>query len=548
MWAQTKLGATADGKWGPMTNAKYTAWLANCSTTTTTTPTTPTTPVFNPNGNPGDISSVTDLSQYSNEKIGEGENDVVIIGRKIKAQNGSDLNLTSLRVKFDGTANTGSKRFDRYADKVSVWFDGSKVGEMDADDFNRDTTGIYSSSITLNSGVVIKSGMEKDLMIAVTAQDNIDSSDLTSDAWTANIESLRFVDGAGVVLTSSNSTLIAAENIDFTSLAAANAVVLKLNLSSDNPRAKTVKVSNTANTQMVELLKFTVKAEGSDMYFDSIPVEFTTSATMLKEVTGNVTLKVGGDTFSETVTSTATTATVTFDELDMWIDEGDTETFTVYAEINDIENSLFDEGDTLMASISTSQVNAATVEDRNGNILNNVASGERSGSATGEVMTFRVDGVQVVAKSGWDITTTEDQNGNVTSASYKMKVGVTSFGNTLYVGQAVQAATTASAQNAFAYWLENSAAPTVAVIGGTKTATLSTGATIQGSAYRLDDGIEKDFTITVNLIDPVSAPASIRVQLGQIRTFTDSGLSAGGANQDLTPSQDFETDYKYITS
>ena len=33
MWAQTKLGATADGAWGPMTNAKYTAWLANCSTT-----------------------------------------------------------------------------------------------------------------------------------------------------------------------------------------------------------------------------------------------------------------------------------------------------------------------------------------------------------------------------------------------------------------------------------------------------------------------------------------------------------------------------------
>ena len=164
-------------------------------------------------------------------------------------------------------------------------------------------------------------------------------------------------------------------------------------------------------------------------------------------------------------------------------------------------------------------------------------------------MTFRATGVNTVMGTPTYNRTT-DTNGLVTSVTYTIPVTVTSFGNTLYVGQSAQQASTATASNAFAVAFQTSAAPsTDDVISSAAIALSTSDATLETNGYRLDDGQAKHFTITVNLITPTTGTSNYRVALKQIRTFTESGLiSADAVNSSLLPVENFRTDYQYITS
>lgn len=493
-------------------------------------------------GSTGNISSYSLLSSVDNQ-VGEGNTDKKVVGVEIKADAGSDLNISAMRVTFKNTNSpSSSKRFDRYAKTVSVWAGSTKVGSASISDFSEDS-GLYTKTINL-SGATVKADQKSQFYVTVDAVSNIDSGDFTN-TFVATIDNARFNDASGAILTETFSSPTITKTFSFVSLATANDLELKVNLASDNMKATTVKVSTTSNTNNVQLLKFTVKAQGGKMHIDQIPVYFAAS-TALSEVTGNVTLKINGDTFTETIASTtATGATITFDNLSFDISADDTVTGTVYADINDIEVPYFNQGDTLKASITSSEVAVIDAEDANGD---NIQSGDRSGSAVGEVMTFRSTGVNAVMGDA-SITRDTDQNGNIVQVHYSIPVSVTSFGNTLYLGQSAQLAATATGSNAFALVYEASSAGSTPVVGGTSSITLSSSdSSIDTNGFRLDDGQTKHFTITVNLIDPATASTSYRVHLDQIRTFTDALLTAGAANSDLLPIESYRTNYQLINS
>lgn len=609
---QTIVGATADGKFGPMTKAAVMAWQAGhglvadgvvgamtraalmgaptgnfpagctsasgyssttgvkcdtgassglpagCTSTAGYSPTTgakcdgtggtPSTdgPLV---GGAGDV-TVTELSSPSSAtKVGEGDIATKVFGVEYEADDSSDLSLTSMKITLLN-AGTGSSKLNRYAKSVSVWYEGKKVGSADVADFSEDSN-TYTKSISL-SDLIIRAGVKGKVYIAVDAVDNIDSADVGSAAntWTLTVVSTRYIDATGVVLTDNTTSI--ANTLVFDSLSNTNDVELKVNLSSSTPSAATVKVSTTSDTNQVELLKFTLKAQGSDMSIDQIPVLFTSSETDLDQVTSNVTLKIDGQTFNESVVTTNTaTATILFNNLGLGVlSAGDTITGTVLADINDIESSTFDEGTTLDAAITSALVTATSgnyidVEDVNGDQL---VTGDRTGSAQGNTLTFRSTGVNaVMGTPSYDKTV--DTNGNITQVIYTIPVTVTSFGNTLYMGQTAQLSATATASNAFALVFQNSSAPTTSDVAASGSYTLSTtDATIDTNGYRLDDGQAKHFTIEVTLTTPTTANNSYRVALKQLKTFTDAGLGLGGSAQTLLPVEQFQTAYKLITS
>ncbi len=592
MAVQTLVGATADGKYGPMTAAKVMAWQAangltadgkfgpmsaakaNGGSTTTTTSTvagcapgamfsattgmpctTTTTTTTTTTGMTGGAGSatVTELSTpTSNTKIGEGDTNAKVLGIEVEADNNSDLSVTSMKVSFVN-GGSGSSKLNRYAKTVSIWYNDAKVGSASTDDFS-ETSGTYSKSISI-ANAIVKADKVGKFYVAVDAISDIDSGNTGSsnNTWTVTLNSTRYMDATGAVLTDSTGSI--ANTAIFDTLSSTNDVEAKVNLASDSVTSKTIKVSTTNDTNQVELMKFTIKAQGSKMVVDQIPVLFTatgTAASDLDQMTSNVTLKIDGQTFNESVVTSATaTATISFDDLNIEVSAESTVTGTIYADLNDIDTG-FAEGDTLTAAITSSLVTttgssagALDIEDSNGD---QVATGDRSGSATGNVLTFRSTGVNAVMGTP-SYSRTTDTNGKITSVTYTVPVAVTAFGNTLYMGQSAQFATTATASNAFAITFENAAAPTTALTSSsTQSITLSSSnATIETNGFRLDDGTTKNFTITVNLTDPNAYDASFRVRLAQARTFTEAWLSTG-TNSTLLPQTDYRTGFELINN
>lgn len=608
---QTKLGVTADGKFGPMTKAAVVSFQAanslaadgvvgamtraalsgtavvpgagslpagcmpgyafSSTTGVACTPTTVTLPAGctstsgfsvttgakcdgstgSPSneeleGGAGDL-TVSELSSPSaSVKVGEGEKGTKVLGIEYEADDNSDLAITSVKLSLSN-GGSGSKKLNRYAESVSVWFGDKKVGSADASEFSENSN-TYSKSINL-SNVVVKAGEKIKVYVAFDAIADIDSGNTGSsnNTWTVTLDSTRYRDATGVVLTDSQASI--SNTAVFDTLSSTSDVELKVSLSSNTPKSNTVKVSTTSDTNQVELLEFTMKAQGTDMLVDQIPVYFETSETDLDQVTSNVTLKVGDQVFNESVsTNAAATATVLFDDLNLSIDAGDTLTVKVLADINDIEASTFDEGTTLYASLTSALVTATSgnyidVEDSNGDQL---VSGDRTGSASGNTITFRSTGVNVVMGTTTYSSTT-DTNGQITSVTYTIPVAVTSFGNTLYMGQSAQLATTVSASNAFALVVETAAAPSTGTASATTSITLATSnAVIESNGFRLDDGQTKNFTVVVHMTAGTDN-MSHRFRIDEVQTFTEAGLVTGTASN-LLPVENYRTGFQYINN
>lgn len=561
---QASNGLTADGVFGPMSKAK-----ANATAGTPVNPGTPVTPgcpagaLFNSmtgapcaggtttlTGGAGDITVDELSSPSSNVKIGEGDKDVKVLGIEVEADNGSDIGISSMRVTLQHSGS-GNDKLDRYAKSVSIWMGSTKVGSADVSEFS-EAAGVYSKTINL-SGVVVKADKTEKFYVAVDALSDIDSGNTGSsnNVWTVTLTSTRFTDATGVVLTDSTGSI--ANTAVFDTLANTGDVELKVALSGSTPTASTVKVSTTSDTMQVKLLEFTMKAQNSKMNVDQIPVSITSSNVSgggVDSITSNVTLVIDGQTFNEAVSTAASTVTVSFDDLDLDLDANETLTGVIYADINDIDAGTFDEGNDLAAQITSalvtttgSSAGALDVEDSS---FTQVAAGDRSGSAIGYTMTFRSEGVNVVMGTPTYASVSND-SGQVTSVTYTIPVAVTSFGDTLYMGQSAQLATAASASNAFALVIETAAAPTTESVSATTSITLSTSnAVIESNGYRLDDGQTKNFTVQVTLL-AATDNTSHRFRLDTVRTFTEAALNTA-TNSNLLPTENYRTGFQFINN
>lgn len=373
-------------------------------------------------GGAGSIESYTAISGLTNEEVGEDAEDVAVAGLEIEAGEDSDIEIRAVKVVFnEGTAN---QDFDEYASEVSIWLGDEVFARVDASDF-KDVTGTandWTKTISLDSGAIVRSGETEDLEVRVTGISNLDSSD-AGDTWTVDFTSVRFRDATGVTI--SEDPGMTPISFSFDTFATANDVEMKTNLATDNPEEGIVVIDSEGSD--VPLLKFKIKADGSDITLKEIPVALTgVNLTDIDLAIDELVLDWGDDSASESIPATSgTTETVTFDALDLTINDGETLTFTVIGKsaTSSVEST---QGITLAAVITPDNIIA---EDSTGE---DIVDADSSGSATGEtqhVFTI-VPEIKIVSKS-----IVQNNNGTAPAESAKatIKLEITARGGTIYL-------------------------------------------------------------------------------------------------------------------
>jgi peptidoglycan hydrolase-like protein with peptidoglycan-binding domain len=536
------LGLTAPtGYAGTLTKAKIAAVKAGSSTTSTypagctsatgyssTTgqpcsgSTSTTTGPSSLAGTDGSISDVDTLSQYSNEEVGDGQSDIKVHGIEVEASNDGDIEIKSMKLSFDATGNTGSDNLDDYIDGAKVWMGSTEVGTVDAEDFSEGSSGVYTKTVTVKAGTVIKADATEKFYVTVDGKSNLDSGDISGDSWTVGISNIRFIDGSGVTTTDdSTGDLATSVGLNFVSFATAANTELKVSTDSTTPEAGIVIIDDTDSTDDVVILKGKLKLEGtSDAIMDEFPVTLT-SSTFVSNVTGNVTLTIGGQTFSETVAiSAATSGTVTFDNLDFAIDAGETVNFTVTADINDMDNgNTLDEGETLTGSISSTNRDYIDVENEEGDQFDD--SSEKSGTATGEAQEFRTTGINLTFVSASTSvaagTSTNDDQG-----TFLIKFKVRANGDTVYVSTLADAALATVTAGKTSANIDRAGTATV---GGTSAVLTNVTDTDLNAAglYMIEEGEEHTFELSTSVQLPAAGAAGLfRSVLGGMYWDTDS--------------------------
>jgi hypothetical protein len=462
---QSAHGLTADGVVGPATaaimNATGVTYAAGCSagtaySVTTGLPCTTTTSTVagctagamysSTTGMPcsggstssgvleGGAGSITidSLSTYSNEEVGEGAEDVEIAAFEIEADDESDVEITSVKVEFFEQSGTNSEDLNDYAQSVSIWMDGDMVGEADVEDFNENSD-VYSKSISLD-GAIVRAGETEKFVIAITANNNLDSGDINDDDWQVGVSSVRFEDGDGVV-TTEPLTLVIDDNqvdddveqeFDFADFATANDVELEADLTNDNPDEGVV-IGESSDETEVLMLSFEFNADGSDVNLESLEFDITSSGADTDEVASELTLKWDDEEQTESVPDAgATTDDIVFDDLDIDISEGDSMTFEVWATIKDVDGAPLVNGDTFKVDLDVSETEAT---DESGEDL---AGGDLTGSADGETQHIFTEAPMVTYKSS-SITPVDNGDAAAESATASLTVEVKALGGTIYL-------------------------------------------------------------------------------------------------------------------
>lgn len=397
-------------------------------------------------GGAGSVDSYTLISGLTNEKVGEDEEDVKVAGLEIEADDNSDLEFTAVRLVFnEGTAGSD---FDNYATEVSIWFAGEEVARVDADEFNDDND--WTKTVSLESGAIVRAGDTEDLEVAISGISNLDSGD-AQDTWTVDFTSVRFVDADGATISEDPAT--AARTFSFETFAAATNAELKLDEDDEDlndPRV--IDVHATDDTDGVELLSFTLEAEGdSDLVLNKFHASTTvTGASNVDDMINSITLWIDGEEIAAgTCIQDADCASVgsdegwLFDDLDYTIDAGDEVTAVIKADFNSVADAL-DEGDTILVAIGENETDVASafdVEDETGEELVDAdITGSISGGAHAVYDTgFNATLVSVTATND---NASNDLAGANDTGTYIITFDVEAFGGNIFLDGDVTATST----------------------------------------------------------------------------------------------------------
>lgn len=481
----------------------------NCTPVGGTTPTNPV--ITGLAGTDGIIDAVTELSSYSNEEVGDGQNDVKVAGFEIEVSNDGDVAIKSVKVSFDSTGNGGSDNLDDYIDSVSIWQGSTKIGSADASAFNDETSTVWSKTITVNNSIVRADKTEK-FYITVDAVGNLDSGDISSDSWTVDVESVRYEDGSGVVSTETVGSFDV--GIAFVGFSAAADTELKISLDSSSPDSGVIEADTDNDTNDVLLLVGKIQLKGtSDVVIDQLPITLATvGGSTLQSVASSLKLVLGSDDFSETVSNTGTT---TFDNLDYTVDAGTTVTFKVYADINDIDTGTFDEGDTLTASLTATNRDYINVENEDGDQLSD--SSEKTGTALGDELAFYSEGIKVTLKSVDADVSADGTNSYNDTGTFKITYRVEAFGDTMYLSDTATATTSATIPD---LTLASGGNRFLLDIGGTA----STSALTTAVEYTTTGGASDSSNSNIELADGETADVTLTVARTNTSVYANGGL------------------------
>ncbi|MDP2788600.1 MAG: peptidoglycan-binding domain-containing protein [bacterium] len=491
---------------------------------------------------------ITASGAYSSENVGEGKDDVNVMAVEIEADNGSDVQLQSTKVEFiQGTAGD-PKQLWKYASEVSVWFEGEKVGSADPDDFSK-SGNYYSATIPLD-GVVLRAGEKKELVFAVSALSSLESTDIDTDAWTADLINVRFEDANGVVISESADAAATAagtfsQTFDFDTFATATGATLTLTLEDKAVNdIHLLDVDDVLDTSH-PITSVQMYASGSDVWVDDMVSTITTTGeTDESVIVISSWIEVNGVRISDKE-DVVVGGAVTYDLIDRTIPAGAREEWIFWVEMQDVNGAL-DDGDTVQLTVTTA---STTAQDGSGDTLTAAGS-----NPVGGVHLMYDNGIRLTGSTQTATAFTVDGVNN-DRVELTLNFDVFNFGDTtLYIpdgdtltGTASTSATTTAPSTTEKVGYHIQSAGTVTPGTNDISAVLSESDTdlVTGTnAYRLDSGKTGTFSLKVTVAtdaNPSIDNVAFRALLAGLGWATsDTATAAVVYTANLT---DYKTDY-----
>jgi hypothetical protein len=457
----------------------------------------------------------------------------------VETSNDGDVMLKSVKVVLDSTGNGGSTHLDDYVDTVKVWQGSTQVGSSSADDFSEDDD-VYSRVISLSNAVVRSDSTEK-FYVSVDVVGNLDSGDISGDSWTVALENVRFEDGSGVVTTETSA--IASDidweaagdgvTINFVDFGTAADTELKISKDSDSPEAGIVIVDDSSETDDIVLLTGKLRLDGtSDVTIDALPVTFTVAGgDVLSDIATEVVLVLDGEEYSESsaTASGTTSSTITFDNLDFDLSAGDSVDYEIRATINGSDD--FNAGSSILASIVSDNRSAIDVENEEGDQL---ADGDKTGTAVGEAQEFRSEGLSITLESVDEEKDPNDSN----LGSYEIKFKVSAVGDDVYVGTTTTGKYTVTLADSSGTATATGYTAAISNTGGNGNSTVKT----TGGNWKINEGTSVTLTLQV-FANSVTAGAYRAALTGIYWTTDDTDAVTTTDNNYTSNMDDFKTDY-----
>lgn len=471
------------------------------------------------------------LDDASDDTIEEGSEDSEVAELTVEFEDG-DAEISRIDVSFD--SGDTSDAWD-VLETVSLWVDGDKVAEEDAndeDDYLSDDMTIRFSGLD----IVAMEDEEVEIVIAVTLQNNVDNADL--DTYTVTAEAIRYFDADGVASTDLDPASPDTATFTIEEAGADDELIIKT--SSNDPDGSTLQVEDDSKSDWYNVFTFDLDTDDSvnDIELTTVVVTVNTTVAGYSTLVDDAEIVIDGVTIDDvtTVLSTTTiagdTAVLTFDvDGDVTIDAGD----RVEAELMLRFKSLApaNEGATVMAQVTGGTGNLDDFEAEGADDLV-YADNQFRGAAEGDAHTLRTAGIDVsVDSTPSAVVTTGDAAGD-DYATYTIALEVTAFEQDVYISTNVA--------TSVAYAIEDAAG--VAVAGTPSIVVESTGDET-GGAFEITEGSTETITITVTF-DSTSAGATARLNLNTL-TFAASAVAATNASTaddqswTASPDEDYRT-------
>jgi len=494
----------------------------------------------------GNLAEFDQISHLTAEEVGEGQDEVSILGFEIEAE-GADQRIQRVNVVFDTPTDAAQDDLDDFITGVSLWLDGDMIGEMDVDEASHDRSADEYTFRFVGLMGDIDEGDTVDLEVAVDAVNNV-NADTDMEGWTVEITSIRaaspngtdevYDDTAGTTETFTLEEFASSENIE-----------LKARRSSDSP-VEQVQVGQDDDEFEADFLVFTLEAKNSDFTIYSLEFDLTAiGGPDTDHMAQNLMLACDGEDWSETVPDAgAATDDIVFDNLEIEIDEGDTLECTVSGTMSEIDGAIFTEGAGMSVDLDVSETDA---DDAVGET---VGAGDLTGSANGYDQTFLSNGPFLDDFSATaNVTVVADDASETGQGTFIIEFDVTANESDVWLDKSIEEVTDDGAGDdgeGIVYTATSSGGATFTVLSETFSCVSSCGSSTDNSAgnWYIAEGDTERYRVKVVLEGQDATPDDYKVYLSSVNWAATDITADQFYTTQLGEDTDADTGWLYINS
>src|SRR3989344_5945418 len=433
---------------------------------TTPTPSTP--------GMEGSITVTKSVSPISGVQMNIGQSNVAVAAVDVKATN-SDVVVNRVDVNFTGISGTSCNvRPWTMISGVTV-SDGStsKSLAVTAANTTEVTVGTTYSLRVEGLNMLVSKDTTKKITLSVDAGSLPVGATTCTPTIQFGVNAVRGTDGAGISQTGPSAALTSSTFV----VNAGDTGTLTVSAASDNPKARNIIVSETAQTDNVVLLKFNVEAKSNDVILRRVIVQAYSSSTTLATTMPTVKLLDG----TAELASTSTAASSTFGDLTLRIPKGTTKTLTVVGTLPKTDASAISEGDYVNVNMG-----AADVTGEDASTFETVTAGGADLTGALTYASLKAPTFALVSSSITNIAGTSGSSSQAATAV--IRFNVTATGGDIYVRD--PSATAASSGIVARQVLDTASA------SSTLSQTYTTNATDGTYTYKVTAGDTKYFEVS----------------------------------------------------